>query len=80
MTAHRGRVADGVRGTAEGHSTADSRWFVTELWFLPDGSRILELSTGCSPAEALQLALEMRAWLESIGIDLRGAQEAVGVS
>jgi hypothetical protein len=47
---------------------------VTELWLLPDGSRILELSTKCPPAEAFQIGLETRAFLESVGIDLGGAQ------
>jgi hypothetical protein len=53
---------------------AYGRKFVTELWLLPDGSRILELSTKCPPPEAFQIALETRAWLESIGIDLGGKQ------
>lgn len=53
---------------------AYGRRFVTEVWFLPDGSRILELSTKCPPAEAFQIGLETRAWLESVGIDLGGAQ------
>jgi hypothetical protein len=53
---------------------AYGRRFVTELWLLPDGSRILELSTKCPPAEAFQIGLETRAFLESVGIDLGGAQ------
>jgi len=53
---------------------AYGRRFVTELWLLPDGSRILELSTKCAPAEAFQIALETRAFLESVGIDLGGTQ------
>ena len=36
-------------------------WIVAELWLYPDGSRILELSTKCPPAEAFQVAAEARA-------------------
>ena len=48
---------------------------VTELWFYPDGSRILELSTKCEPARAFQVAAETRAFLSSKGIDLSGEQQ-----
>jgi hypothetical protein len=51
------------------------RKLVTELWFYPDGSRILELSTKCEPAEAFQVAAETRAYLSSRGIDLGGEQQ-----
>src|SRR4051794_31463585 len=44
------------------------RRFVAELWFYPDGSRILELSTKCLPNEAFQVAAESRAYLASRGI------------
>ena len=43
---------------------------VAEAWLLPDGSRILELSTKCPPAEAFQAAIETRAYLEGLGLDL----------
>lgn len=46
------------------------RRLVAELWLLPDGSRILELSTKCAPAEAFQIAVETRAYLEGRGLDL----------
>jgi len=46
------------------------RKLVAELWLLPDGSRILELSTKCLPAEAFQVAIETRSYLESLGLDL----------
>jgi hypothetical protein len=46
------------------------RQLVAELWLLPDGSRILELSTKCTPAEAFQVAVETRAYFESKGLDL----------
>src|SRR4051794_16764757 len=48
------------------------RKMTTELWFYPDGSRILELSTKCAPGEAFQVAVEARAFLEGRGIDLEG--------
>jgi hypothetical protein len=46
------------------------RRLVAEMWLLPDGSRILELSTKCPPAEAFQAAVEARAYLEGLGLDL----------
>ena len=51
------------------------RKLVAELWFYPDGSRILELSTKCAPAEALQVAGEVKAYLSDVGIDLTGRQQ-----
>jgi hypothetical protein len=48
---------------------------VTELWFYPDGSRILELSTKCAPGEAFDVAAKARAFLSSRGVDLEGKQE-----
>jgi hypothetical protein len=51
------------------------RRLVTEAWLYPDGSRILELSTKCEPAEAFQVAAETRAFLASRGIDLSGDQQ-----
>ncbi|TDC52899.1 adenylate cyclase [Jiangella ureilytica] len=50
------------------------RRMVAELWFYPDGNRILELSTKCLPAEALNVAAESRAFLGERGIDLGGVQ------
>ena len=44
------------------------------MWFYPDGSRILELSTKCLPREAFQVGVELRSWLVSMGIDLSGGQ------
>src|SRR5262245_6271774 len=46
------------------------RKLVAELWLIPDGSRVFELSTKCLPAEAYQVAIETRAYLESLGLDL----------
>ena len=46
------------------------RRLVGELWLLPDGTRILELSTKCEPALAFQVAAETRAFLEGLGLEL----------
>jgi hypothetical protein len=51
------------------------RQMVVELWNYPDGSRILELSTKCSPAEAFQVAAEGKAYLAERGVDLAGHQQ-----
>jgi hypothetical protein len=51
------------------------RKLVVELWFYPDGTRILELSTKCAPSEAFQVAAEARAFLTGRGIDLSGEQQ-----
>jgi hypothetical protein len=48
------------------------RQIVAELWLLPDGSRILEVSTKCTPAEAFQVAVETRAHFQSKGLDPSG--------
>ena len=48
---------------------------VAELWLYPDGSRILELSTKSLPNAAFQAAVELRAYLESRGVDLSGRQQ-----
>lgn len=46
-----------------------------ELWNYPDGSRILELSTKCAPADAFQVAAEARAYLSDQGIELGDEQQ-----
>jgi hypothetical protein len=51
------------------------RPMVAELWFYPDGSRILELSTKCEPTEAFEAAAEARAFLADRGIDLSAEQQ-----
>ena len=48
---------------------------VAELWVLPDGTRILELSTKAPPAEAFQTAAETKALLAGKGLDLSTPQE-----
>jgi hypothetical protein len=51
------------------------RKLVTELWLYPDGTRILELSTKCAPAEMFEVAMRSRSFLSKIGIDLSGQQQ-----
>jgi hypothetical protein len=51
------------------------RRFVAELWFYPDGSRVLELSTKCLPADAFATAAESKAMLAQRGIDLSAPQQ-----
>ncbi|HRO31467.1 hypothetical protein, partial [Citricoccus sp.] len=48
--------------------------FVAEMWTYPDGTRVVELSTKCPPADALDVALDTRAFLERKGIPLSGEQ------
>ena len=55
--------------------TGYPRRMVAEMWLYPDGSRVLELSTKCAPAEAFQAAAETRAVLTERGIDLAGEQQ-----
>jgi hypothetical protein len=58
-----------------GSTKRSIRPLVAEMWFYPDGSRILELSTKCLPEEALQVAGEARAYLVDRGISLDGEQQ-----
>jgi hypothetical protein len=51
------------------------RSMVAELWLYPDGSRILELSTKCTPAEAFNVAAEATAFLSSKGVERTGTQQ-----
>jgi hypothetical protein len=51
------------------------RRLVTELWFYPDGSRILELSTKCAPRETFEVVARTRAFLAGRGIDLGAEQQ-----
>ena len=51
------------------------RKLVAELWFLPDGSRILELSTKTTPDEAFRVAAETKVFLAGHGLDLGAPQE-----
>jgi hypothetical protein len=54
---------------------APGRRMVAEMWLYPDGSRILELSTKCLPAQAFQVAAETRACLSGRGIAIGGPQQ-----
>jgi hypothetical protein len=45
------------------------------MWFYPDGSRILELSTKCAPSEMFDVAARSRAFLTSRGVDVSGKQQ-----
>jgi hypothetical protein len=51
------------------------RRVVAELWLYPDNSRILELSTKCTAADAAQVAAESRVYLAGKGVSLDGRQE-----
>ena len=50
------------------------RKLTLELWNYPDASRVLELSTKATPAEAMEVADSARAFLDAHGIDLTGEQ------
>jgi hypothetical protein len=54
---------------------AFARRLVAELWFYPDDTRILELSTKCPPDDAFRAAAETRSYLAQRGIDIDGEQE-----
>ena len=49
---------------------------VAEVWLYPDGSRILELSTKCAPAQMFDVAMKTRAFLTERGVELSGEQQA----
>jgi hypothetical protein len=51
------------------------RRLVAEVWLYPDNTRILELSTKCAPSEMFQVALEARAFLSGLGVNLSGEQQ-----
>ena len=57
------------------HPEGYDRKMVGEVWLYPDGSRILELSTKCAPAETFDVAMRTRVFLEGRGIDLTGTQQ-----
>jgi hypothetical protein len=46
-----------------------------EVWFYPDASRILELSTKASPDETFQVLAELRSFLRQCGISITMKQE-----
>jgi hypothetical protein len=50
------------------------RRLAVELWFYPDGSRILELSTKCAPGDWFDAATESRDFLKGLGVETTGEQ------
>ena len=54
---------------------AFGRKTAVELWFYPDGSRILELSTRCAPAEGFHVAAEIQARLAANDLEISGRQQ-----
>jgi hypothetical protein len=68
-----------LKGTFDAATSFDpkapARRIVAEVWLYPDGTRILELSTKCLPAQTFQVAAETRAYLVSHGVELGGAQQ-----
>jgi hypothetical protein len=50
------------------------RKLAVELWLYPDGSRILELSTKCPPADWFETASTSRDFLAACGVDLTAEQ------
>jgi hypothetical protein len=55
--------------------TMPPRQLVAEMWLYQDGSRILELSTKCLPAEAFQVGTETRSYFVGLGIPISGGQQ-----
>jgi hypothetical protein len=51
------------------------RKLVGEMWMLPAGRRILELSTKCKPGDAFLVAAETKVFLSTHGVDLTAPQE-----
>lgn len=51
------------------------RKMVAEYWLYPDGSRLLELSTKCTPAESPAAAAETRSYLASRGVTISSIQQ-----
>ena len=69
-------ILKGVFAAHTGKKKSDpDRAIVAEMWLYPDGSRILELSTKATPANAWQVAAECREYLEGRGVSLDAAQE-----
>jgi hypothetical protein len=52
-----------------------NRIMAAELWFYPDGSRILELSTRCTTDQTIQVLAETRSFLTDRGIRITDEQE-----
>lgn len=52
-----------------------NRKMVAEMWLYPDGSRLLELSAKCLPAESPVVAAETRSYLASRGVTISSIQQ-----
>ncbi len=50
------------------------RKLAVELWMYPDGSRIMELSTKCAPADWFETTTQSRDYLTELGISVTGEQ------
>ena len=48
---------------------------VAELWLYPDGSRIFELSTKCTPSDLIEVYTNVRRYLVERGVDRHGEQQ-----
>jgi hypothetical protein len=48
---------------------------VAELWLYPDGSRIFELSTKCTPSDLIEVYTNVRDYLVERGVDRHGEQQ-----
>jgi hypothetical protein len=48
---------------------------VAEVWLYPDGSRIVELSTKCAPADLAATVSNVRQYLNERGVDRHGEQQ-----
>ncbi len=57
------------------HPEGYDRKLVAEMWLYPDGSRLLELSTKCAPADMVAVALNSRLFLHERGVDITGEQQ-----
>jgi len=51
------------------------RRLVVEMWLFPDGSRNLEISTKCKPADVFQVTGELKAFLLDLGIEITANQQ-----
>jgi hypothetical protein len=60
---------------AKHQPTEFDRRIVVEMWLYPDGSRILEVSTKGTPAEAFQVGATFKAYLARIGVSLAAPQQ-----
>ncbi len=48
---------------------------VVELWLYPDGSRIFELSTKCTPSDLIEVYTHVRRYLIERGVERHGEQQ-----